>query len=252
MTSGAVTPDFTSTVNVYDGQGGTQPVQFSFVKTAANTWAYEASYAGDSANISSTNPIAEGTISFNPDGSLATADASASTPTGTLSLNIPWSTTSGLSPQTVSVNLGTVGGTDGITQFNAASTTNGTTVDGSPYGSVTGVSIGTDGTVTAQFSNGLSQAVFKIPLATFTNPNGLTQLNGNAYGATANSGTANINAADSGGTGGIQSQSLEGSTVDLASEFTNLIVTQRAYSASARVITTTDQMLQQLEQLPSS
>ena len=111
------------------------------------------------------------------------------------------------------------------------------------------MSVAKDGTVTAQFSNGLSQNVFKIPVATFTNPDGLGQVSGNAYAATKAFGRANVNVANSGGAGGIQSKSLEGSTVDLATEFTNLITTQRAYSASARIVTTADQMLQQLEQI---
>jgi flagellar hook protein FlgE len=129
---------------------------------------------------------------------------------------------------------------------------NASTVNGSPFGSVTGVTVAKDGTVTAQFSNGLSQDVYKIPVATFANPDGLAQVSGNAYIANKASGAANINVANSGSAGGIASQSLEGSTVDLAAEFTNLITTQRAYSASARIITTVDQMLQQLEQLPTS
>ena len=94
------------------------------------------------------------------------------------------------------------------------------------------MTVATDGTVTAQFSNGLSQDVYKIPLATFTNPNGLGQMTGNAYTATKASGPPDINLANSGAAGTIQSKSLEGSTVDLATEFTNLITTQRAYSAS--------------------
>ena len=106
---------------------------------------------------------------------------------------------------------------------------NGSTIDGSSFGSVTGVTVAKDGTVTAQFSNGLSQDVYKVPVATFTNPDGLGQVSGNAYIATNTSGTANVNQANSGGAGGIQSQSLEASTVDLATEFTNLITTQRAY-----------------------
>ena len=106
--------------------------------------------------------------------------------------------------------------------------------------------------MTAQFSNGLAQDVYKVPVATFTNPDGLGQVNGNAYIATKNSGAANVNLANTGAAGAIASNSLEASTVDLATEFTNLITTQRAYSASARIITTADQMLQQLEQLPSN
>jgi flagellar hook protein FlgE len=251
MTSGAVTPDFTSTINTYDSQGGTQPVTFSFVKTAANTWAYEASYSGSASNLSSANPIAHGTLSFNSDGTLSNVNG-ASPASGSLSLTIPYSTAaSGLSPQTVSVNFGTVGTASGVSQYDTASTMT-STVDGEPFGTATGVSIGKDGTVTAQFSNGLSKAVYQIPLATFTNEDGLGQVNGNAYVATQASGTPNINAADTGATGSIASNSLEGSTVDLATEFTNLITTQRAYAASAQIITTADQMLTTLEQVPAN
>lgn len=251
MQSGAVTPDFQRTINIYDSQGGSQPITMSFVKTGANTWSYEASYAGDSANLSAANPMHSGTVTFNSDGTLANVDGAA-TPSGTFNLTIPWAASTGLSAQTVAVNLGTVGGTSGLTQFDTASTLNGTSPDGSSFGNVTGVTVSKDGTVTAQFSNGLSQDVYKVPVATFTNPDGLAQVNGNAYVATKQSGAANVNLANTGAAGSIASQSLEGSTVDLATEFTNLITTQRAYSASARIITTADQMLQQLEQLPSS
>ena len=252
MTAGNVTPDFTRTINAYDGQGGQQPLTFSFIKTAANAWAYEASYAGNAANLTAAGPISVGTVSFNSDGTLANVNGAAPA-SGTVSMTLPWNiATSGLSPQTMSVNLGTIGSTSGLTQFDTGSTLNGTTVDGSAFGTVTGVTVAKDGTVTAQFSNGLSQDVYKVPLATFTNEDGLGQVSGNAYIGTKASGTANINLANSGPAGTIQSQSLEGSTVDLATEFTNLITTQRAYSASARIITTADQMLQQLEQLPTN
>ncbi len=117
-------------------------------------------------------------------------------------MTIPWNTaTSGLAPQTLSVDLGTPGSTDGLTQYDSASSLNGTTSDGSAFGSITGVTVAKDGTVTAQFSNGLTQDVYKIPLATFTNPDGLGQLSGNAYVSTKNSGPANINLANSGGRG---------------------------------------------------
>ncbi len=86
-------------------------------------------------------------------------------------------------------------------------------------------------------------------MATFSNPDGLAATSGNAYATSNNSGTPTISEADTGGAGTIKSKSLEGSTVDLASEFTNLITTQRAYSASARIITTASTMLDQLLQV---
>ena len=252
MASGTVQPDFQRTINVYDSQGGTQPLTFSFIKTGANTWGYEATYSGNASNISTTGPLYSGTMQFNSDGSLATADTASATPTGTISLSIPWSASTGLAAQTITLNLGTVNGTGGVTQYDSTSTLNASTADGKPFGTVTNVTVAKDGTVTAQFSNGLSQDIYRIPIATFANPNGLTQVSGNAYITNKSSGAADINVADSGSAGGIASQSLEGSTVDLANEFTNLITAQRAYSASARIITTADQMLQQLEQLPTN
>ena len=77
MTSGAVTPEFVRTINIFDSQGGSQPITFSFVKTAANTWAYETTYAGDAANLSAPGSMHNGTITFNTDGSLANVDGAA-------------------------------------------------------------------------------------------------------------------------------------------------------------------------------
>ncbi len=252
MAAGTVKPDFQRTINVYDSQGGAQPLQVSYVKTGANTWSYEVAYQGAGANIGSpaNNVIKTGTMSFNADGTLKNADTSAATPTGSISLTIPWvSSASGLNPQPISIDMGTVGSSDGLTQFDNPSALVSSSVDGALFGSLSGVSIDADGFVTAQFSNGLSQKVFKLPVATFANPDGLSAVSGNAYAASQQSGTPTIGEANLGGAGVIQSQALEGSTVDLATEFTNLITTQRAYSASARIVTTADQMLQTLEQI---
>ena len=248
MTSGAVTPEFQRTINVYDSLGGSQPLTFSFVKTGANAWAYETTYSGAAGNLSSANPISTGTVTFNSDGTLKNVNGAAPA-SGSFNVTIPWAATTGLLPQTIKVDLGSVNGTSGLTQFDAASALKGSSPNGSPFGAITGVQVAQNGTVTALFSNGLSQDVYKIPIATFTNPDGLGQVNGNAYIATKSSGAASVNLANTGSAGNISAQSLEGSTVDLANEFTNLITTQRAYSASARIITTANQMLQELEQL---
>jgi flagellar hook protein FlgE len=226
-------------------------LQVSYEKTGANTWAYEVSYQGAASNITGTNPIAEGTMSFNSDGTLATADTSSATPTGSVNITIPWSTSSGLAGQTVSLNMGTVGSSNGVTQFDSASTMTNSTVDGALFGSLSGVTIDQSGFVTANFSNGLSQKIYQLPLATFTNPNGLQAASGNAYQASATSGVATVSEASTGGAGSIDSNSLEASTVDLATEFTNLITTQRAYEASSKIITTAAQMLDQLMQMQS-
>jgi len=257
LTSGAVTPDFQRTINVYDSQGGTQPLQVSYIKTGANTWSYEVSYQGNLSNINNGSPnspvIASGTMTFNNDGSLANVQPTGSTsttPAGTINVTIPWdSTSSGLASQSIALNMGTVGGTDGITQFDSASALVSSSVNGALFGSVSGVSIDSNGYVTANFTNGLSQKIYKLPIATFTNPDGLNAVSGNAYQVSQDSGTPTIGEANTGGAGTLQSGALESSTVDLATEFTNLITTQRAYQASTRIITTASDMLDQLLQM---
>jgi flagellar hook protein FlgE len=251
MQAGTVTPQFQRTLNVYDSQGGSQPLQFSFVKTGANTWAYEVSYQGPAANIggAGNNPITTGTMSFNSDGSLKDTDTATAGAQNTIAVTIPWAAASGLSAQALTVDMGTVGNSDGMSQFDTPSALTNSVVDGAVFGSVTGVTIGEDGIVSAQFSNGLSQNVFKLPIATFTNPNGLSPVSGNAYTTTVQSGTPIISSANSGGAGTILAKQLESSTVDLATEFTNLITTQRAYSASARIVTTASDMLDNLLQM---
>jgi flagellar hook protein FlgE len=147
------------------------------------------------------------------------------------------------------VNFGTVGASNGMTQFDSADSLTNSTVDGALFGTLAGVSVDANGIVTAQFSNGLTQKIYQVPLATFANENGLAAVSGNAYAQTADSGGPVIGGAGDGAAGKIQGSALEGSTVDLATEFTNLITTQRAYTASTRVITAASDMLQDLTQM---
>jgi flagellar hook protein FlgE len=254
MYSGDVQPEFQRTINVYDSQGGSQPLQVSYVKTGPNQWAYEAAYTGPESNIDNSgdpNPIAHGTLTFDSNGALVDATNSDGTSNGDGSVNvtIPWNASSGLSPQAINLNFGTPGKSDGTSQFDTDSVMTNADVDGAVFGNVTGVKIDPDGTVNATYSNGLSEAVFEIPLVTFANADGLSQVSGNAFAQTSQSGTPMVNVAGTGGAGNIASNSLEGSTVDLATEFTNMITTQRAYSASARVVTTASQMLDTLMQM---
>lgn len=249
MANGTVTPAYQRTIDVYDSQGGTQPLQLSFVKTGANQWNYEVSYQGAASNITGSNPIYSGTMAFNSDGTLANADTANSPASGNISVSIPWAAASGLSAQSISLNLGTVNGSDGMTQFDSASTQNSSKVDGALFGSLTGVSVDNNGYVTAQFSNGLTQNIYKLPVAIFANPDGLGAVDGDAYTTSNDSGTPTISEANVGGAGSIKSKSLESSTVDLASEFTNLITTQRAYSAASKIVTTASTMLDELLQV---
>ncbi|TAN49195.1 MAG: flagellar hook-basal body complex protein, partial [Rhodospirillales bacterium] len=142
--------------------------------------------------------------------------------------------------------LGNTDLADGMTQLSGNYQVTYITQDGAKFGNFSGVSIGDDGVVTALFDNGVRRPVFQIPVATFVNPNGLDSLTGNTYIETDTSGAYTLRSAKEAGAGGIASASLESSTVDLGEEFTNMIITQRAYSASAKIITTTDQMLDEL------
>lgn len=178
---------------------------------------------------------------------MKTADTSAGSPTGSINVTLPRVPgVSGLNPQTIAIGMGTPGSSDGIAQFENPSAPVPSSVDGQLFDSLTGVSINGSGFVTAQFSNELATKVFDLPMATFANSDGLIAISGNVFAASNNSGTPTIGEANIGGAGSVQSKALEGSTVDLAAEFTKLITTQRAYSASAKIITTASEMLDQL------
>ena len=146
----------------------------------------------------------------------------------------------------VSVNLGDYNTPDGLTQLSGSFQLNFIQQNGAKFGNFSGVSIDKTGIVSALFDNGVTRPVFQIPLATFTNPDGLSSLSGNTWIATDFSGNPTLRQAGDAGAGQINEASLEGSTVDLGTEFTRMITTQRAYSSAAKVITTADDMLSEL------
>lgn len=121
--------------------------------------------------------------------------------------------------------------------------------NGAELGLRTGVEITRDGFVVARFSNGASSNLYKIPLVTFANPNGLTEVSGTAYSENELSGEENLREAGQGGAGFLEPSTIESSNVDLADEFAKLIVSQRAYSANTKVINTVDQMTEELLRL---
>ena len=149
----------------------------------------------------------------------------------------------------ISIGMGNVGTNDGLTSLSGSFTTNYIKQDGAKFGSYSGVTVSENGVVTAQFDNGETRPIAILPLATFANTNGLGALTGNAWIETDSSGQALLKQAGTNGAGEITSNALESSTVDLATEFSNMIVTQRAYSASTKIITTADEMLDELTRL---
>jgi flagellar hook protein FlgE len=136
--------------------------------------------------------------------------------------------------------------TDGLTQFAGEFAISFLNQDGLTFGNFAGITIDNDGVMTALFDNGEQLAVYQIPLALFANPNGMIARDGNAYSQSDRSGQVLLNPAQLGGAGRITASALEASNVDLAEEFARMIVTQRAYSASAKIITSADEMLEEL------
>ncbi|PZQ52018.1 MAG: flagellar hook protein FlgE [Novosphingobium pentaromativorans] len=249
MASGALSPQFSRSMEIYDSQGTPHSLTFNFVKTAANEWVAEIS--GDPTQITTSNGaaitdgvLASGTVKFNADGSL---DVAGSDPDLFANLDIGWANGAGSTP--ITLGLGTNGGLDGLTQFGSDSALLSSSVDGGVLGTVASVEISDKGIVSAVFDDGTTRAIYQLPIATFQNPDGLTRTSGNAYVASAISGNVAINEPGALGGGSISAGVLEASNVDLASEFSNMILFQRAYSASSKIITTVDDMLQEVSNL---
>jgi flagellar hook protein FlgE len=136
-----------------------------------------------------------------------------------------------------------------ITSFAGATTAGVQSQNGSAMGSLEGFTISPDGTLVGSFSNGLKQPLAQIAMATFNNAPGLEKAGGSMYRTTANSGLAQLGTAGTGGRGALQNNSLEMSNVDLAQEFTNLIIAQRGFQANSKVISTSDELLNDLVNL---
>jgi len=229
-------------MTVIDSMGGAHKFAVAFEKaSAANTWNAEI-YAVPHTDVTTTDgQVAAGVVKFNTDGSIDLANttlfgAAGAPPT----ITPPWAATLGIASQTLNVDLSQ------FTQLAAASTVNSVTSDGAGVGNIVGVQVGADGVVSALFDNSQVRKIAKIAVATFPDANGLQATSGNAYLATLSSGQMTLKAPGNGGAGKIAPSSLEASTVDLSSEFTGLITTQKAYSASSKIITTADQMLDEL------
>lgn len=155
----------------------------------------------------------------------------------------------GVSGTPISIKMGDVGTNDGFTQLAGDFTANYIKQDGAKFGNYSGVMVDENGVVTAVFDNGETRPIAILPLATFSNADGMSSLTGNVWIATDESGQAVLKHAGTNGAGEITSYSLEDSTVDMANEFSNMVIVQRAYSASTKIITTADEMLEELTRM---
>jgi flagellar hook protein FlgE len=202
------------TIDVYDAAGTARQLELTFTKTAG-AWSVD---AVDGATTTTS------ALTFNTDGSLAT-------PTGPLTVG------------GISVDISAITGFSGLDTLKAKSQ------DGQAAGTLLSFALGADGTITGSFSNGLKQAIGKLALGSFTNPAGLEKAGGSLFRTGVNSGGAQVGAAGTGGRGSLAGGALEMSNVDLSSEFTSLIIAQRGFQANSRVITTSDEVLQELVNL---
>ncbi|WGS46721.1 flagellar hook protein FlgE [Burkholderia sp. JSH-S8] len=222
------TYNFSTAIQVYDSLGGAQQVDMYFVKSAAPAGTWQA-YAG----VKGQTPTNLGTIAFNTAGQIAstTPAAPVTGSTGQFQFTIP-ATGGSATPQPLTLDLnGTTqyGGKDGVTNL---------AQDGFASGTLTTFSIGADGKLSGNYSNGQSAVLGQIALANFNNPNGLVNIGGNQYAESAASGVPQISAPGSTNHGTLQGNALENSNVDLTTQLVALITAQRNYQANAQTIKT--------------
>jgi flagellar hook protein FlgE len=249
-TPAANTP-VTSQINVYDALGTQHTLTLNYTQNAADDWTVTVTSPDNTSGatigsaeikfgFASGNNVAAGTIGSisNATGLLAGSTYAAGG-AATLTLSPDF----GQGTQPITLNLGTFGGSTGLTQYaGTAFNLLGITQNGVPQGSFSNVTFDTQGNVVVNYTNGQSKTIAQIPITTFNAPDALQNQNGQAFTATNQSGQALANAIGSNGAGSLIVGSTEGSNVDIATEFTKLITAQEAYSANAKVVTTADQL----------
>ena len=242
LTSGAATGDAVeSQITMYDALGNAHQITATFTKTAtANAWSLTLKDENGANLTPDTDTATAGIQGPVLDFDAATGQLAAADRTLTFA---PSAAMAGSWPGTLSMDLST------ISQFGAKSSLKPTTTDGYAMGTLQSFSLSSDGTIVGVYSNSLRQDIGKLALATFSNPGGLEKSGNSSYRVGNNSGVAVIGAAGTGGAGTLTAGALEMSNVDLASEFTDLIIAQRGFQANSRVITTSDEVLQSLVQL---
>ncbi|MBB5400621.1 flagellar hook protein FlgE [Paraburkholderia youngii] len=224
----STTYNYSTSTTVYDSLGGSQTVNMYFAKTGSGTWNV---YAGPSNGTATLI----GTANFNSSGTLvSTTDATTGLATATLgafTMSLP-NTDGSSTPQSVTLNMA------GTTQYGGKNGVNSLSTNGYAAGQLTSFTVGSDGTLTGNYSNGQTAALGQIVLANFANQNGLVNLGNNEYGQTSASGVAQISTPGSTNHGVLQGGAVENSNVDLTSELVNLITAQRNYQANAQTIKT--------------
>jgi flagellar hook protein FlgE len=232
----AVGGTFSSTITMYDSLGQSHAATIDFTNTAANTWSYAISLPPGDATGTPVNNT--GTLTFNSSGGLLTPAANVS------GIKFP-GLTDGASDLSLKWDLYGANGAAQIGQTVGSSTVTASTQDGFASGSYQSFSVDASGVISAAFSNGQTQNIGQIAVASVTNVEGLTIDGANNYQTSASSGAASIGAAGAGGRATIEDDTLEQSNVDISTEFANLIVAQRAFEANSKTVTTFDTVTQE-------
>lgn len=243
LDSGTAIADFTNTtVTAYDSLGNEHTIRVTFTKTAANTWDVTALFDDNDAdtlfNNNAMSPATQ-TLTFNANGQVDTPGATPGT-NGILAMSLAALGTGATDPLTFGLDLRS------FTQFAGPSQANLQSQTGSPAGALVSFAVGSTGEITGIYSNGANRAVGQLALASFVNPGGLQRQGQNLWAPSSNSGEAIVGRPNENGRGSVSTGTLEGSNVDLAQQFTSVILAQRGFQSSSRVITAGDQMLQDL------
>jgi len=246
----AVGSSFTSPpVAVYDSLGTSHDLTITYTKTGTNTWGYTATIpdADVAGGTSSGAPVSvgSGTLTFDTSGNLTTANGSAisSATPGISGISLS-GLADGAAPMALNWTALDSNGNSLITQTSSDSETSASSQNGLASGTLNSFAVGTDGTIEGAFSNGETVAIGRIALAQFGNEGGLSLVGGNSYRTTATSGQAVVGSPGTGGLGTMTGGSLEQSNVDMATEFSNMVVDQRGFEANAKVISAFDQVMQ--------
>jgi flagellar hook protein FlgE len=237
------TSTFSQSLQVYDSLGEAHTLTCTFVKTGANAWTETVTIPGADVG-SNKGPQTIGTqpITFDPNTGLLLTPATGAP----LSLTISGLADGATFPTAINLNFYNSDGTGAITQYAQPSSLASSTQDGSAAAQLSSVAITNGGQVQATFSNGVTQVEGQIAVADIRNPDTLTNVGSNEFVASGTTAQPAIGTAQTGGRGQILGSSLEASNVDMATQFTNLIVYQRGYEAATKVISTADQMSQDL------
>lgn len=228
---------FSTAIVVHDALGASHVVTYNFTKTAANTWQYQVTVPAGDLTVAGNPVVASGTLTFNGSGQLTSPAADL---TGLTVANLA----DGAAPMNLTWNLFDPNGGGVVTQVAGPSATSATQQDGYASGSLLSFTIGSDGVIQGIFSNGQTSPLGQIALASFSNEQGLIRNGSNEFLSSLASGAANIGAPGTGGRGTLSGGALEQANVDIATQFAQLIVTERDYQANAKAVSTFDEVTQ--------